>query len=89
MATYLVVSVANAIRRLRRDKQMSQEQLASIAGLDRTYISGVERGIRNITLESLEQIIGALGVSERHFLNLVSDEIDAQKLSTLSRDEIG
>jgi transcriptional regulator with XRE-family HTH domain len=53
---------------------MSQEELAHISGLDRTYISGVERGIRNITLESLEQIIKALGIHNSDFFKAVIEE---------------
>jgi transcriptional regulator with XRE-family HTH domain len=47
---------------------MSQEDLASKSGLDRTYISGVERSVRNITLESLESIIVALDIDPFDFL---------------------
>ena len=39
---------------------LSQEQLGEIAGLDRTYISGVERGVRNPTISSLGRIAAAL-----------------------------
>ncbi|WP_234996777.1 helix-turn-helix domain-containing protein [Planktothrix sp. PCC 11201] len=56
---------------------MSQEALADKADLDRTYISGVERGVRNITLDSLEQIILALGIDFQSFFNRVLKEINA------------
>ena len=58
----LVTAVASTVRHFRKISNMSQEELADIAELDRTYISGVERGVRNITLDSLEQIINALGI---------------------------
>lgn len=50
------------LKRLRRDRQLSQEELAFEAGVHRTYISGVERGIRNPTVLVLEEIARALKV---------------------------
>lgn len=55
---------------------MSQEDLADKASLDRTYISGIERGVRNITLNSLEKIINALGIDIETFFKKVTDEIN-------------
>lgn len=50
-----------AVRRHRELLRLSQEELADRAGLDRTYLSGVERGTRNPTLEVMQRIAGALG----------------------------
>lgn len=50
------------IRRLRKQKGWSQEALAFEAGLDRTYVSSVERGERNIALLNLHRLAHALGV---------------------------
>jgi transcriptional regulator with XRE-family HTH domain len=50
------------IRKFRNDRGFSQEELAFECGLHRTYISGVERGIRNPTVVVLEQIAVALEV---------------------------
>jgi transcriptional regulator with XRE-family HTH domain len=50
------------LRRLRTAKGISQEELALRAGLHRTYIGSVERGERNICLENMVNIAGALGV---------------------------
>jgi transcriptional regulator with XRE-family HTH domain len=50
------------LRRLRHDRQLSQEELAFEAGVHRTYISGVERGVRNPTVLVLEEIATALKV---------------------------
>lgn len=63
MNTSLRASLALNIRRERQRLGFSQEQLAEECGLHRTYIGGVERGERNITLSTLEKIASALGVS--------------------------
>lgn len=49
------------IRRARRDLGLSQEGLAARAGLDRTYVSGLERGRRNPTLTTQVKLAHALG----------------------------
>ncbi|HDZ3741738.1 TPA: helix-turn-helix transcriptional regulator, partial [Vibrio cholerae] len=54
MSKQLIIGVASTVRELRKKKGLSQEELAERADLDRTYISGIERGVRNITLDSLE-----------------------------------
>ena len=48
------------VQRLRRARKLSQEELAFEAGLHRTYISGVERGVRNPTVTVLSRIAKAL-----------------------------
>lgn len=78
MSTPLMKSVAVTIRRSRKYRNMSQEELAHQAGLDRTYISGVERGVRNITIDSLSQIIEALDISNLSFLEAVIREIKSE-----------
>ena len=44
------------LQRLRKEKGWSQEELADRAGLHRTYVSGVERGIRNPTITIVEKL---------------------------------
>lgn len=56
------VAFGLAVRSLRKTKNMSQEQLAEKAQLDRTYIGGIERGERNISLINIEKIACALDV---------------------------
>jgi len=52
-----------AVRRRRRELDMSQEELAERAELHRTYISSIERGDRNISLENIEKVTRALEIS--------------------------
>lgn len=51
------------LRRIRQEKGLSQEQFALEHDIDRTYISGIERGVRNPTVTVVEKIAKALGVS--------------------------
>jgi transcriptional regulator with XRE-family HTH domain len=51
------------VRALRKKKGLSQEAFADLCGLDRTYVSGIERGVRNPSLVNLEKLANALGVS--------------------------
>ena len=53
------------VRELRKQKGLSQEALALACDLDRTYVGGVERGERNISLVNIQKIAEALGVSAR------------------------
>jgi transcriptional regulator with XRE-family HTH domain len=57
------------IKELRKDKGVSQEALALLADLDRTYINSVENGKRNISIVNVEKIAIALEVSLKDFFN--------------------
>ncbi len=54
--------MAGNLRRIRKEKGFSQEALAFECGIHRTYISGVERGIRNPTITIVAKIAVALDV---------------------------
>lgn len=51
------------VRELRQAKGWSQEHLADVVGLDRSYVGSVERGERNISLENIAKFARALGVT--------------------------
>lgn len=55
--------LAQNIRTYRAKRKLSQEELADICGLHRTYVGSVERSERNVTISSLEVLAKALGVS--------------------------
>jgi transcriptional regulator with XRE-family HTH domain len=54
--------IAGNVRRLRKGRGLSQEELAEECGYHRTYVGGIERCERNITIATLEALAGALGV---------------------------
>ena len=56
-------TLSENIRAYRLAKKLSQEDLADLCGLHRTYVGSVERAERNITISSLEVLAKALGVS--------------------------
>jgi len=57
------------VRNLRKQKGLSQEALALTCNLDRTYIGGVERGERNISLLNIHKIATALSIPVRELFN--------------------
>lgn len=56
------------IKSIRLEKGLSQEQLGLIAELDRTYISGIERGLRNVSLVNIERLALALNIEPAELL---------------------
>jgi DNA-binding XRE family transcriptional regulator len=56
------VRFGERLRTVRTKHRISQERLAELAGLHRTFVSLIERGQRNITLETVEKLADALGV---------------------------
>ena len=61
--------LAANMKRLRKAKGWSQEVLADAAGVDRTYVSGIERLVRNPTITVLERIAQALETPAGHLLD--------------------
>ena len=58
------VAYGKAVRAIRQDKKISQEELADLSGLHRTYISDIELGKRNVSLENIDKIAHSLQVKK-------------------------
>ncbi|WP_425919156.1 helix-turn-helix domain-containing protein [Acinetobacter sp. TSRC1-2] len=58
----LALSIGSKIRETRKNKSISQEQLALLTAIDRSYLGRIERGEVNITIEKLYQISQTLNV---------------------------
>lgn len=69
------------VRRLRAEREVTQEDFATDSGFDRGYISGVERGVRNPSILVLERIAIALQVD-------VADLLDAPKAETFAEHRL-
>ncbi|BCK26926.1 helix-turn-helix transcriptional regulator [Vibrio cholerae] len=65
-----LVAFGEKVRKTRKEKGLSQEALADLAGIDRSYMGHIERGDQNITLTKIYQISEALRVSVS---DLISD----------------
>ncbi|NCD00401.1 MAG: XRE family transcriptional regulator [Bacteroidia bacterium] len=68
----ILQSFGNRVKALRQETGLSQERFALIVGLDRTYISSVESGKRNISLINIEKIAHGLNIK----INTIFEGID-------------
>lgn len=67
-------TVADRLRQIRREKGINQEELANSAGINRSYLSSVENGKSSPTIEVVERLAVALGVSMRELMSSESDK---------------
>ncbi len=67
MSKTILEKFGEKVRKERRQKGLSQEELAARAGVHRTYIGMIERSEKNITLENIEKITKALGLKISDF----------------------
>lgn len=74
----LIKLVGMNIKEIRKSKKMTQDELAEKCGLQTSYLAGVERGERNITLQTLEKIIEGLEEVPINVFNFVNLNIDEQ-----------
>ena len=63
MKSEILLKYGQVIRKIRLEKNISQEMLADLSGLHRTYMSDVELGKRNVSLENIDKVAKALEVS--------------------------
>ena len=63
------LKVGQRIKELRKIILLSQESLANKADVDRTYVTDVENGRRNVSVEILDRLINALDVTVSEFFN--------------------
>lgn len=64
-----LIAFGEKVRQIRKKKGLSQEALADLAGIDRSYMGHIERGDQNITLTKIHQIADALEIP---VVNLIS-----------------
>ena len=82
MQAQLRSRLSKNLKRLRASQKISQEALADLAGLHRTYVSQVERMITNISLDNIGQLAAALQVDAAELLAKIEGEdepVAAQK----------
>ena len=70
MKKSILTKFGDKVREERTKQNISQEKLAERAGVHRTYIGMIERGEKNITLENIEKISKALGISLDKLMSL-------------------
>lgn len=62
------LTLARNLRRLRAERGISQEELADLAGLHRTYVGSIERSERNISIDNIAKLAVAFGVAPSKLL---------------------
>ena len=67
----ILLRYGQAVRKIRLEQEISQEELADRCGLHRTYISDIELGKRNLSLENIERIARSLNRSLSEFFKEV------------------
>lgn len=65
----ILISFGEKVRKIRKERGLSQEQLSFKADLHRTYIGMIERAEKNITLSNIEKIATALNISIKDLMN--------------------
>lgn len=66
--------IGQIILELRKEKNISQEELSELADIHRTYLSDIERGKRNLTVVVLRRVIDALHIKMSEFFEMVEKE---------------
>jgi len=69
----VLAALGQNVRKIREAKKLTQEKLAELSSLDPTYISGIERGLRNPGIKNVARIAKALGLTT----SLLCEGVDA------------
>lgn len=80
--------IGEKIRSIRNAKNLTLQQLSNATGLQTSYIGDVERGKRNISLDSLEKLITALNIKPSELFDFRELEVDSPEFETISVLEI-
>lgn len=72
----ILVALGQLIKQRRVAMKISQEELGLRANLDRTYISGLERGVRNPSLTALASLASGLGITVANLLDNLEIEVE-------------
>ena len=70
----LQLALGKAVRRLRAKEGFSQESFAAHCKIHRTYMGGIERGTRNVSLQNIERIARGLGLTAGELLTEAENE---------------
>jgi transcriptional regulator with XRE-family HTH domain len=73
MVRQLKLNLAQAVRVSRRARGVSQEKLATAAGIHRTYMSAIERGKVNVSLDVADRLAGAMGIRLSDLVRLAEE----------------
>lgn len=80
----LVQRLGERLRKLRKQKGLSQEQLGELAGLHTNYIGQIERGEKNLTIQTLERVVSALQVSLEEVFRYIDPAVGEDTLSEIT-----
>ncbi|MDM8516796.1 helix-turn-helix transcriptional regulator [Desulfobacterales bacterium HSG16] len=69
-------TIGQTLRNFRRDREISQEKLALMSDLDRTYISLLERGLRQPSLKTILQLSKSLDISAAKLVSVVEEMLN-------------
>lgn len=84
MMAELAQRLGERIRQLRKQKGLSQEQLGELAGLHTNYIGQIERGEKNLTIETLDKVVSGLQVSLEEVFRYIDPAVGEDKLSEIT-----
>jgi transcriptional regulator with XRE-family HTH domain len=76
---FYLVALGEVVHDLRQNQGLSQQDLADLANVHRTYVSDIERGARNLTVTTVTRIAGALDIQLSKLFRMVDERADSSK----------